>query len=150
MNHIIYDFSKLDLKKDSIVTIGKFDSVHKGHQKLIKYTVEYAKKHNLISIAIVIKKKNLSIYNTDLHDTSSLFSRLQEKVRTAAPEERRSFSSPFHQTGFVLASSPQKTGSYFISTTMESAITAPSANELLYILFDTSSKVKFPLSVSTT
>ena len=65
MNHIIYDFSKLDLKKDSIVTIGKFDSVHKGHQKLIKYTVEYAKKHNLISIAIVIKKKNLSIYNTE-------------------------------------------------------------------------------------
>ena len=65
MNQIINDFCKIDLKKDSIITIGKFDSVHKGHQKLIKYTVEYAKKNNLISIAIVIKKKNLSLYNTE-------------------------------------------------------------------------------------
>ena len=65
MNQVINDFSKLNLKKDSIVTIGKFDSVHKGHQKLIKYTVDYANKNNLISIAIVIKKKNVSIYNTE-------------------------------------------------------------------------------------
>lgn len=65
MNQIINDFCKINLKKNSIITIGKFDSVHKGHQKLIKYTVDYAKKHNLISIAIVIKKKNISIYNTD-------------------------------------------------------------------------------------
>ncbi|WP_300365907.1 bifunctional riboflavin kinase/FAD synthetase [Brachyspira sp.] len=65
MSQIINDFCKIDLKKESIITIGKFDSVHRGHQKLIKYTVDYAKKNNLISIAIVIKKKNLSIYNTD-------------------------------------------------------------------------------------
>ncbi|KLI59170.1 bifunctional riboflavin kinase/FAD synthetase [Brachyspira hyodysenteriae] len=69
MNRIIYDFCKLPIKKDSIVTIGKFDSVHKGHQKLIKYTVEYANKNNLISIAIVIKKKNVSIYNTEDNNT---------------------------------------------------------------------------------
>ncbi|WP_241033645.1 bifunctional riboflavin kinase/FAD synthetase [Brachyspira hampsonii] len=65
MNRIINDFCKLPIKKDSIITIGKFDSVHRGHQKLIKYTVEYANKNNLISIAIVIKKKNVSIYNTE-------------------------------------------------------------------------------------
>ncbi|WP_295155948.1 bifunctional riboflavin kinase/FAD synthetase [uncultured Brachyspira sp.] len=69
MNQIINDFCKIDLKKDSIVTIGKFDSVHRGHQKLIKYTVDYAKKNNLISIALVIKKKNLSIYNTEDNNT---------------------------------------------------------------------------------
>ena len=65
MNQVINDFSKLNLKKDSIVTIGKFDSVHKGHQKLIKYTVNYAEKHNLLSIAVVIKKKNVSIYTIE-------------------------------------------------------------------------------------
>lgn len=69
MNQIINDFCKIDLKKDSIVTIGKFDSVHRGHQKLIKYTVDYAKNNNLISIALVIKKKNLSIYNTEDNNT---------------------------------------------------------------------------------
>lgn len=65
MNQIINDFCKISLKKDSIITIGKFDSVHKGHQKLIKYTVSYAHKHNLVSVAIVIKKKNMSIYSTE-------------------------------------------------------------------------------------
>ena len=69
MNRIIYDFCKLPIKKDSIITIGKFDSVHRGHQKLIKYTVDYANKNNLISIAIVIKKKNVSIYNTEDNNT---------------------------------------------------------------------------------
>ena len=62
---VINDFCKIDIKKGSVVTIGKFDGVHKGHQKLIKYTINMAKKYNLLSVVMMIRKKNVSIYNME-------------------------------------------------------------------------------------
>lgn len=66
MNSIVVKgFSKINCSKNSIVTIGKFDGVHKGHQKLLGYVSGVAKKNNLISVAIVLKKKNQTIYDFD-------------------------------------------------------------------------------------
>lgn len=62
---VINDFCKIDIKKNSVVTIGKFDGVHKGHQKLIRYTVNMAKKYKLSSVVIMIRKKNVSIYHIE-------------------------------------------------------------------------------------
>lgn len=45
----ITSIEKIDTIKDSVVTIGNFDGIHKGHQVLIEKATEYAKKNNVIS-----------------------------------------------------------------------------------------------------
>lgn len=62
MTHIINGFQSLHLKKNSVITIGKFDGVHLGHQKLLRHTAKLAKENNFFSIAIVLKKKAPTIY----------------------------------------------------------------------------------------
>ena len=45
----IRDFS---LDRPSAVTLGKFDGVHMGHQKLIEMIQEKAKQENLLSVVL--------------------------------------------------------------------------------------------------
>ncbi|MDR0724077.1 MAG: bifunctional riboflavin kinase/FAD synthetase [Endomicrobium sp.] len=42
--------------KNSVITIGTFDGVHKGHQLLLKKTLSIAKKKNLCSVIIALEK----------------------------------------------------------------------------------------------
>ncbi|MDR1474485.1 MAG: bifunctional riboflavin kinase/FAD synthetase [Endomicrobium sp.] len=44
------------MKKKSVITIGTFDGVHKGHRFLIEKTLCIAKKNNLKSVVIVLEK----------------------------------------------------------------------------------------------
>lgn len=56
-----------------VVTIGNFDGVHLGHQKLVKDTVQYAKNHKALSVVITFdphpenffSKKNISIFSRE-------------------------------------------------------------------------------------
>ena len=42
-------------KEQRIVTIGNFDGVHKGHQSLLKFCYEFAKKNHIVSTVITFK-----------------------------------------------------------------------------------------------
>ena len=42
-------------KQNTVLTIGNFDGVHKGHQKIIKQIVKLSKKKNLKSVVITFK-----------------------------------------------------------------------------------------------
>lgn len=46
---VIKAIKDIDIAFDTAVTIGNFDGIHKGHQVLIKKTVEYAKKKGIKS-----------------------------------------------------------------------------------------------------
>lgn len=46
---VIKAIKNIDITLDTAVTIGNFDGVHKGHQVLIKKTVDYAKKNGIKS-----------------------------------------------------------------------------------------------------
>ena len=45
------------LDRPSAVTLGKFDGVHMGHQKLIEMIQEKAKQENLLSVVFTFDKK---------------------------------------------------------------------------------------------
>jgi len=50
---ILDGYSKI--KKDTVLTIGNFDGIHKGHQKIIKQVVNISNKNNLKSALITFK-----------------------------------------------------------------------------------------------
>ena len=51
---ILNGYSKIK-KNNTVLTIGNFDGVHRGHQKIIKQTVKLSKKKNLKSVVITFK-----------------------------------------------------------------------------------------------
>lgn len=65
-------------KKDSVVTIGTFDGVHIGHQKIIERLVKIAKKENLQAVVLtffphprMIIQKDTSIKLINIIDEKS-------------------------------------------------------------------------------
>tara|TARA_B100000029_G_scaffold501619_2_gene575421 strand:+ start:2488 stop:3402 length:915 start_codon:yes stop_codon:yes gene_type:complete len=53
----------LSLKKGAVLTIGNFDGIHKGHQKIIKKNVEISKKNNLKSVVITFDPHPKEFFN---------------------------------------------------------------------------------------
>lgn len=52
-DHGKVDWPLLDAQRRSVVTIGTFDGVHKGHQAVLSTTVELARKHDSFSLVII-------------------------------------------------------------------------------------------------
>ncbi|WP_270939804.1 bifunctional riboflavin kinase/FAD synthetase [Romboutsia lituseburensis] len=51
----IKSINEINNKNKSVITIGNFDGLHKGHQVLIRETVDYAKKNNIQSIVFTFE-----------------------------------------------------------------------------------------------
>ena len=58
----ITSIEKIDKIKESVVTIGNFDGLHRGHQVLIKKAVEYAKSNNISSVVFTFKNHPVNYF----------------------------------------------------------------------------------------
>ena len=57
---VLKGYSKI--RKDTVLTIGNFDGVHQGHQKIIKKASQIAKKNNLNSVVITFKPHPIEFF----------------------------------------------------------------------------------------
>ena len=53
-NYYFEPDSNCDFSKGSCISIGKFDGVHIGHQKLLELNLQLSKKLNLVSVVIIL------------------------------------------------------------------------------------------------
>ena len=60
---IINSLNEIESFDKSVVTIGKFDGIHKGHEVLIEKAVDYAQKENLQSIVFTFKNSPVSYFS---------------------------------------------------------------------------------------
>ena len=65
--------------KNSVITIGTFDGVHKGHQAILNKVVEAAEKENLKSIVLS--------FESPVKQVSGLITTTEEKVNLSGPND---------------------------------------------------------------
>ena len=60
---IINSLNEIESFDKSVITIGKFDGIHKGHEVLIEKAVDYSKREKLISIVFTFKNSPISYFS---------------------------------------------------------------------------------------
>ena len=60
---IINSLNEIESFDKSVVTIGKFDGIHKGHEVLIKRAVDYSKKEESTSVVFTFKNSPISYFS---------------------------------------------------------------------------------------
>ena len=62
---IITSLEELEQINKSVVTIGKFDGLHKGHKVLIQKTVYYAQKNNMKSVVFTFSNHPANFFESE-------------------------------------------------------------------------------------
>ncbi|MCC3867152.1 bifunctional riboflavin kinase/FAD synthetase [Terrisporobacter mayombei] len=63
---IINSLNEIESFDKSVVTIGKFDGIHKGHEVLIEKTIDYSKQEQLTSIVFTFQNSPISYFSNIL------------------------------------------------------------------------------------
>lgn len=67
------------LDRPSIVTIGSFDGVHRGHQHLIRQTVEHAREHGYLAVVVTFQPHPRMVLRPDV--TFCTLTTLEQRIR---------------------------------------------------------------------
>ena len=69
---------RINIKRNSVITIGNFDGLHRGHMELIRKTIWIAEEHNLISI----------VFSYEVHPQNVLYQKMVHLIMSQAEKER--------------------------------------------------------------
>lgn len=69
---------RINIKRNSVITIGNFDGLHRGHMELIRKTIRIAEEHNLISI----------VFSYEVHPQNVLYQKMVHLIMSQAEKER--------------------------------------------------------------
>jgi len=78
MKYINSEDDRISLKEDSAVAIGNFDGVHIAHQRLIRETIEFARKSNMQSVVLTFKPHTAHLF--DRFGSPHLIMNYSEKI----------------------------------------------------------------------
>ena len=70
------DFNEFDLSPKA-VSLGNFDGVHKGHQKLMKENIKISKEKNLTPSVLLFKENTKNILNGEREYLTSLEDKIE-------------------------------------------------------------------------
>lgn len=62
---IINSINEIDIIKESVITIGNFDGLHKGHAALIQKAIEYAKSKNIKSVVFTFSNHPANYFKSN-------------------------------------------------------------------------------------
>ena len=83
-NHNVYSYGSLlpaDFASDaSVVTVGSFDGVHKGHRMIIARMVASAESRSLRSVVVTFEPHPRRVLKASLSDSPGLLTTLDEKI----------------------------------------------------------------------
>ncbi len=84
MTEIIRTLSDANLTQPSVITIGSFDGVHRGHSRLIQTVVEHAREKNAASIVVTLNPHPRLVLRPD--SPMQLLSTLEERIELLAQQ----------------------------------------------------------------
>ncbi len=78
--NIYKDFDEIEFNPDSVITLGTFDGVHKGHRKLISRLEEIAQTENLRPVVITIDPHPQIVLQTAARPKIQLLTSIKERI----------------------------------------------------------------------
>lgn len=84
MTEIIRTLSEAQLDKPSVITIGSFDGVHRGHADLIRTVIEHARARNAASVVVTLNPHPRLVLRPD--SPMQLLSAMEERLALLAQQ----------------------------------------------------------------